>query len=118
MSKRKCEFTDYSKVQEEAVSASIHGIVTCLSPLKKSHGGAGNGYYDGEVCDGTQSLRFVGFSPMQQKHLDDFLTTKKAIRFDDCQIKKSIRDSSKLDIKGSTRITASENDFSVSQSHS
>ena len=82
MSKRKCEFTDYSKVQEEAVSASIHGIVTCLSPFEEITWWC---YYDGEVCDGTQSLHFVSFSPMQQKHLDDFLTTKKVIRFEDCQ---------------------------------
>ena len=62
MSKRKLEFSEYDKVQEE--------VVTSLSPLKKSRA-AGSQYYDGEVCDGTEILRFVGFSSVQKKQLDD-----------------------------------------------
>ena len=74
---------------------------------------------DGEVCDGTQTLRFVGFSPVQKKKLDDFLAMKQPVFFQDCQLKKSIWDSSKLDIvlKGCRRICSSEKQFSVSQNH-
>ena len=74
---------------------------------------------DGEVCDGTQTLRFVGFSPVQKKKLDDFLAMKQPVFFQDCQIKKLIMDSSKLDIvlKGCTNICSSEKHFSVSPNH-
>ena len=48
------------RVEDKAVSADLHGLITSLSPLKKSLV-AGNQYYDSEVCDGTQTLRFVGF---------------------------------------------------------
>ena len=34
--KRKLEFEDYAKVNEEVGSADIHGVVTSISPLKKS----------------------------------------------------------------------------------
>ena len=45
-------------MKEEAVS---HGVITSLSTLKKARS-AGGQYFDGELCDGTQKLRFVGFS--------------------------------------------------------
>ena len=50
-------------------------LICTVSPLKKSRG-AGNQCYDGKVCDGTQTLRFVGFSRAQKKQLDDFLAMK------------------------------------------
>ena len=41
MTKRKLEYSDHSKVEDEAVSADLHGVITGLSPLKKSRS-AGN----------------------------------------------------------------------------
>ena len=67
--KRKLEFSDYIKVETEVNNADIHGVVTSLSPLKKSR--VGSNYYIGEVCDGKQKLRFVGFSTSQQKQLSE-----------------------------------------------
>ena len=64
--KRKLEFEDYSQVAEEAGSADIHGA--SLSPLKRSKKD-----YHGQLCDGKQSLRFVGFASNQQKMLEEFL---------------------------------------------
>ena len=57
------------------MSADFHGVITSLSQLKISRGD-GNQNYVGEVYDETQTLRFVGFSQVQKKHLDDFLTMK------------------------------------------
>ena len=62
--KRRLEFSDYDKVENEVAEADIHSIVTSLSPVKKSQGGSK--YYVGEVCDGRNKLRFVGFSTSQQ----------------------------------------------------
>ena len=42
-------------MKEEAVS---HGVITSLSPLKKDQS-TGSQYFDGELCDGTQTLRFL-----------------------------------------------------------
>lgn len=85
--KRKLEFEDYSEVTEEAGSADIHGVVTSLSPLKRSK--KGNKYYHGQVCDGNQSLRFVGFASNHQKMLEEFLEVRKPVEIRNCQIKKS-----------------------------
>ena len=45
-------------------------MITSLSPLKKARS-TGSQYFDGELCDGTQTLRFVGFSAHHKKQLDD-----------------------------------------------
>ena len=65
--KRKLVFSDYDKIDKESMiaSASIHGIVTHVSPVKVSK--KGNNYFHGEVTDGRTSLRFVGFSAGQQR---------------------------------------------------
>ena len=86
MSKRKLEFCEYSKVEEEAVSADLHGVVTSLSPLKKSRS-AGNQYFDGEACDATQTLQFIGFSPDQKNKLNDFLQSKAPVIFASLTVK-------------------------------
>ena len=72
--KRKLQFSDYNKVESEVADADVHGIVTSLSPVKKSRGG--NNYYVGEVCDGRKKLRFVGFSTNQQKQLHELKEKK------------------------------------------
>ena len=51
---------------------------------EKSYGAVGNSYHDGELCDGTNILQSIGYSPTHKKQLDEFLTMKKAIHFQDC----------------------------------
>ena len=118
MSKRKSEFDEYSKVKEEALCADLHGIVTSLSPIKKARA-AGSHYYDGEICDGVQTLRFVGFLAVHKRQLDDFFESKKSVFMNYCQIKRSIRDSDKLEVivKGCSKICKSEKKFDVSEVH-
>ena len=112
--KRKLEFSDYSKLEIEANNADIHGVVTSLSPVKKSR--VGSNYYTGQVCDGKQKLRLVGFSTSQQKQLDELKDKKQSVEIQNCQIKKSIRDSDKFEIllKGATKILPSPKKFDVS----
>ena len=111
--KRKLQFSDYSEVNSEASNVDIHGVVTSLSPVKKSR--AGSNYYISQVCDGKQKLRFVGFSTTQQKQLTEMKEKKQSIELQNCQIKKSIRDSDKLEIllKGATKILPSTKQFDV-----
>ena len=49
-------------------------------------------------------MRFVGFASNHQKMLEDFLKKKQPIEVRNCQIKKSTRDSDKLEllVKGAT----------------
>lgn len=114
MAKRKLHFTDYSQMSDEVGSASVHGVVTHLSPIKKSK--KGNNYYHGRLCDGQNTIPFVGFAPSQQMLLKEFCETKKPIEMDNCQVKKSTRDSEKMEVllKGATKINPSKETFDVS----
>ena len=58
MAKRKlCLDDDFEEIQA-AQSASVHGVRCSISPLKK---GRNSEYFDGELSDGTQNVRLVGF---------------------------------------------------------
>ena len=101
-------------MSDEVGSASVHGVVTHLSPIKKSK--KGNNYYHGRLCDGQNTIPFVGFAPSQQMLLKEFRETKKPIEMDNCQVKKSTRDSEKMEVllKGATKINPSKETFDVS----
>lgn len=107
------EFAEYNEVEEAGV-ASIHGVMTHLSPVKKSR--KGNNYFHGQVCDGVNSMRLVGFATLHQRALQDFLESQNAVEIRNCQIKKSNRDSEKMEIvmKGATKICPSSKEFDIS----
>lgn len=111
--KRKLEFDDYSEMTEELGSADVHGVLTQLSPIKKSK--RGNTYYHGRLCDGKHSLRLIGFATSHHRNLNDLLENKQSIEFRNCQIKKSNRDSDTLEVmvKGATKISVSPKRFTI-----
>ena len=106
--KRKLEFDDYSEVVEPSTSANVHGMITCISPVKIARE-TGKNFFDGEVCDGTRKLRFVGFESPQHKLLNDLMKQRKPVQLKDCQIQLGKRDSSKLEVKlkGTTKFVDS-----------
>ena len=61
-------------------------------------------------------MRFVGFASTHQKILKEFLQKRKSVELQNCQIKKSNRDSDKLEVlvKGATKIHPSTKTFDVS----
>ena len=77
--KRKLEFDDYSEVVEPSTSANVHGMITCISPVKIARE-TGNNFFDGEVCDGNRKLRFVGFESPQHKLLNDLMKQGKPVQ--------------------------------------
>ena len=64
--KRKLEFEvdDFESVTEPIDSASIHGMVSDISRVKK---GRYSEFFEGSVYDGQSSIRLVGFKKTQQK---------------------------------------------------
>ena len=90
-------------------NASLHGAVTLLSPVKK---GRNSNYFDGTLYDGHRQVRTVGFLPAQQKKLDGFWISKKAVA-----VKKPSRqggDQMEVILKTSTEITAFPRDLDAS----
>ena len=65
-------------------NSSIQGAITSLSPVKP---GRKSSYFDGMLADDTSKIRFVGFEPLQQKKLVNFLERNVPVQIDNCEIK-------------------------------
>ena len=92
-------------------NASVHGLVTSLSPIKK---GRTCSYFDGTLTDGSDKIRFVGFGGSQQRKMSDYKERSLTINLDDCEVKPARR-GSKMEImlKGSTTLTNSPKKFDI-----
>ena len=81
------KFESVCDVGESAPAADIQGVVKNISTMKLSQNG--NKYYNGTLTDGKKTIRFVGFDDNSQTKIHDYFKSKKAVRFNNCTIKKS-----------------------------
>ena len=89
--KRKHEELEVEEVEsldEPLSTASIHGIISSLSPIKK---GCKSCYFDGSVSDGKSKVRLVGFSPSQRTRMQNLMERKQAVKLDDCEVRHARR---------------------------
>lgn len=109
--KRKLEVDDFESVNEPADSASVHGVMSDVSPIKK---GRYSDFFEGNVYDGQSTMRLVGFKKSQQKQMKQMMESKEPIHIDDCQIKCAKR-GNKLEIllKNATKIKKSPKKFNT-----
>ncbi len=105
------EVEDFDGVDEPLANASVHGVISSLSPTKK---GRKSHYFHGMVSNGKSKLRLVGFSQAQQRQMKDFMSKKKPVQLEDCEIKQARR-GQKMEImlKGQTTISESQKKFDV-----
>ena len=71
------EVEDLQNLEEPILKASIHGVLTSLSPITK---GRKANNFEGTISDGTGKARIVGFSSSQQKSFNSFLGKREAIQ--------------------------------------
>lgn len=84
------EFSDVTAVDHEAKCAKIDGVVASLSPMKASVSGRSN-YFEGQLSDGKNNMRLVGFDTKQQQKLALFHDKKEAVTLLNCEVKTSKR---------------------------
>ena len=77
------EFKDYSKVKDEVGSADIHGVVTSLSPSKKSKK-KGTHTTMSKYVMASRACILVGFASSHQKILQDFLERGESVEIRNC----------------------------------
>ena len=73
---------ELEEVDEPVSTASLHVVVTSLSPVKK---GRNSDYFEGTVKHGKSTVRLVGFKRLQQSKIERFLHKQQPILLDDCQ---------------------------------
>ena len=77
------EFDSIAQLQPTN-AASIHDVVTNVSPMKKSQS---TSYFEAKLCDDDTQVRLVGFSATQQKRLANCQDTMDPVNLSDVKIK-------------------------------
>ena len=105
------EVEELSDLVEPVRKASIHGVLTSLSPMKP---GKKQNFFEASISDGTAKRRLVGFSSSQRTKLQNYSDAKKPLFLDDCEIKNALRGIG-MDVimKSSTKISPSPKKFNI-----
>ena len=82
------EFDDVSSVDGPSPNAKIHGVLTTLSPVKKSRT---CNYFDGELTDGKLNMRLFGFDSAEgvRRKLQVFQGKDATVMLSNCEVKRS-----------------------------
>ena len=100
-----CDIVDVSDIVTSSQSATVGGILTCVSPMKKSKN---NTFFDGSITDGRASMRLFGFDSGIRRKLADYMQTKAPIILEKCEIKTSrLRDELELYVSQRTELEQS-----------
>ena len=106
---------DEFEVSEMQVSkcAKVHGLVTCLSPMKSNTAGTTK-YFQGQLSDEKRSCRVVGFDTKVHRKLQEFRETKQPVAVDNCEVKEG-RGGGGLEvvIRNSSAVQKSPSKYSV-----
>ena len=107
--KCKFELEEVDSLEEPVSTASLHAVVSSLSPVKK---GRNSDYFEGTVTDGKSTVRLVGYKRSQQSKIKRFMDKQQPILLDYCEIEKA-RCGQRMEImlKVSTAITSSPKKF-------
>ena len=107
------EFDDVSSVDAPSSNAKIHGVLTALSPMKKSRTCK---YFDREITDGKNNMRLFGFHSAEgiRSKLQEFEGKNTTISLSKCEVKRS-RQGTTLEIflRKDSRVDVSQ-EFDVS----
>lgn len=105
------EFDDVSSVLQPSPNAKIQGVLTVVSPMKKSRS-SNKSYFDGEICDGRASMRLVGFDSGVRRKLADFKDD--SIVLSNCEVKPGRhQDQLEVMVNKLTGVEKSETKFDV-----
>ena len=109
------EIDDLDKVDNPMESATIHGVVTTLSPIKK---GRTTNFFDGTLADSSGKMRIVGFNTDHQKIMREFMDKREPVQLTDCQVKPARRGTDmEIMFKGTTKLKPSPKKFDISTFH-
>ena len=91
MAKRKRESDDVevSEVESASARATVHGIITELSPVKSSRKNESIKYFNAKISDGKKSMRVVSYSPGIRNDLEESRVNTAPISLVNCQIKET-----------------------------
>jgi hypothetical protein len=78
-----------SEIEEDCGKAMIYGLITELSPVKKSKKNPQVEYFDGKLSDGQKSLRMVCFKKDLHSNIAKAKEEKSIVTLTNCRVKSS-----------------------------
>ena len=100
------------KEADTSDNAKIHGVVTCLSPMKK---GKSTNFFEATITDDNTEMRVVGFSGSHRKRVADFHEKSESVTLENCKVKKVRKlDDLEVLLKSNTGVHKSPIKFGVS----
>ncbi len=105
---------DVSEI-EECQSATVHSVVTQLSPVKTSRKNSSVRYFDGRMSDGKKSVRVVCFDPTKRGALEDVRAKGSAVSVANCNVKGASGSKEEMEIvtTNQSRVESSPRKFVV-----
>lgn len=106
------EYDDVSSVDHPSPRAKIHGVITMLSPMKKSKNNCN--YFNGELGDGKSTMRVFGYDSNVRRQLWEHHEKDEPVSLSNCQVKTS-RDGDMLEVQVGkfTEVKRSEKKFNA-----
>jgi hypothetical protein len=101
---------DVSEVKESK-NAVVHGVITELSPVKKSRKNESVKYFSGQLCDGKDSVRVIYFEPCLREKMSDCFEKKEPVCLSNCQIRSGARGGSEVLLNKLTQVAVSPKKF-------
>ena len=100
-----------SGITEPHLFATVHGIITSLSPMKTSKKSA-NKHFDGRFADEDCTLRFIGFYCKHHQQLQQYYNAFTPISLASVKIQKSsYSDDLEICLQSTTNIDKSDHTF-------
>lgn len=97
---------DVSEVSKSSEVASISGVVTSVSPMRKSKNTSS--FFDGNITDGHSSMRIFGFDSRVRKRLMEFEKSVSPVTLDNCKVKRSRINDTQLEVYVSPQTSISQ----------
>lgn len=96
--------------------ANVHGVVSSLSPLKKSK--SSRMYFDGELSDGEKRIRLYGFDRATHERLAKYVEDGKSVSVVDAELLRSKSGDIELRIGAAAKMKESGESFAVERQRS
>jgi ssDNA-binding replication factor A large subunit len=108
--KRKADDFDASEVKESK-NVVVHGVITELSPVKKSRKNESIKYFSGQLCDGKDSVRVIYFEPCLREKMSCCFEKKEPVCLSNCQVRSGARGGSEVLLNKLTQVAVSPKKF-------
>ena len=108
--KRKLDDFNASEVKESK-NAVVHGVITELSPVKKSKKDESVKYFSGKLSDDKDSVRVICFYPSLRNRMSSSFEKKDTVSLVNCQVRASRGGGSEILLTDTSKVEASPKKF-------